>query len=105
MFDDFKTEFKRLGIKRVQKEEERQQNYALVILDKNDYERDELEFKDELNASRSRLHTMETAAARRVSLGGLTARLRQESVSSDRRGEARSRTEKGGRLISRLPGL
>ena len=55
MLDDFKTELKRLGIKRIRKDENRRQSMALVIEDKDTDENGELEFADALNVSPERL--------------------------------------------------
>jgi len=97
VLDDFKTELKRLGIRRIQKEEKRRQSTALVLDDKDDDQDDgrELEFADALNVTDS------TAAGGKGSKK--RKRMRQESVSGG--GSERRTWGKGGVRIGRLPGL
>ena len=101
MLDDFKTELKRLGMKRIQKEEMRRHSVALVLDDKDDDE--EVEFADALNP-RTRLPN-----GTRLSPGSSPdGRLRQDSMSnssSDKRGAPKPPIGKGGTKISHLPGL
>jgi hypothetical protein len=101
MLDDFKTELKRLGIKRIQKEEKHRQSIALVLDDKDDDQ--ELEFADALGP-RTRL-----ANGNRLSPGGSpNGRLRHDSMtngSADRRGAAKAQTGRGGRKLAPLPSL
>lgn len=46
MLDDFKTELKRLGIRRIQKEEERRRSYALVVNLHDEEKEDPTNFMD-----------------------------------------------------------
>lgn len=112
MLDDFKTELKRLGIKRIRKEEDRRQSFALVLEDKDTDENGELEFADALNVSPERLAKDRRKQKRSSSFRG---RLRNNSAIVDannddgpdrrQRGEARDSVGKGGRRISPLPSL
>ena len=102
MLDDFKTELKRLGMKRIQKEEMRRQSTALVLDDMEDDE--EVGFADALNP-RSRM-----ANGNRLSLSNSAdGRLRHadssSNSSSEKRGAPKPQTGKGGTRISQLPGL
>lgn len=113
MLDDFKTELKRLGIKRLQQDELRRKSLALV-LDDNSKDGDDddnsgghrqLEFSDALNVNPARFQTLEsidTSSSRSSPSGG---RLRQESVARDARNESRDFVGHSAKKISRLPGL
>lgn len=110
MLDDFKTELKRLGIKRIRKEEKRRQSFALVLEDKDTDENGELEFADALNVSPERLaEDRRGAKSNRNQPQSPRGRLRNDSVvaaDEEQRGDARANVAKGGgRRISRLPGL
>lgn len=101
MLDDFKTELKRLGIKRIQKEEKHRQCIALVLDDKD--EDHGIEFADTFKP-RSRL-----ASGDRLSPGSSpNGRLRQDSMtngSADRRGGPKPQTGRGGKKLAPLPGF
>lgn len=83
MLDDFKTELKRLGIKRLQQDELRRKSLALVLDDNNSKDDNDdhrqLEFSDALNVNPARFQTLESTdtSSSRSSPAG---RLRQESV-------------------------
>ena len=96
MLDDFKTELKRLGMKRIQREELRRQSTALVLDDDED-DVAEVEFADALN-TRAPLTTGTNLSPRESPDG----RPRQDSL---KRGGPRAQTGKGGTRISHLPGL
>ena len=100
MLDDFKTELKRLGMKRIQKEELRRNSTALVLDDKDEDE--EVEFADALD-TRARPANSDSLKSGRSPDG----RLRQNSMthSTARRGAPRSQTGRGGTKISHLPVL
>jgi hypothetical protein len=97
MLDDFKTELRRLGMKRIRKDELRRQSHALVLDDKDDDE--EVEFADALGPS---------PANRRPTLlssgNSPDGRLREASLLEDR-GRPRANAGSGGVKISKLPGL
>lgn len=113
MLDDFKTELKRLGIKRIRKEEKHRNSFALVIEDKDTDENGELEFADALNVSPERFaEDRRGAKSKNGQPQSPRGRLRNDSAvagdttSDDHRGEARTNVGRsGGRRISRLPGL
>jgi hypothetical protein len=101
MLDDFKTELKRLGMQRIQKEGMRLQSFALV--QDGGGEDGGVEFAEALN-SRARLLN-----GNHLSPGNSPNwRLRQDSMSNgsaDNRGAPKPQTGKGGTKISQLPGL
>lgn len=103
MLDDFKTELKRLGIKRMRQDELRRQSFALVV-DPNESKDDDdhMEFSDALNVNPARLQTMQNLdnSPNRSPRG----RLRQDSV-NDSHSDSREYVGKSGKKISRLPGL
>lgn len=109
MLDDFKTELKRLGIKRIRKEEKRRQSFALVLEDKDTDENGELEFVEALNVSPERLaEERRRAKPKYGNPQSPRGRLRNDSVvgaDDEKRGDARANVGKGGRRISRLPDL
>lgn len=118
MLDDFKTELKRLGIKRIKKDEDRRQSYAVVLDDKDTDEHGELEFADALNSSPERFADERrgrrgtTAGCPDDAMGHGGRRLRHDSIleggSSEGRFQTeygRDRTGQGGRRISQLPAL
>ena len=94
VLDDFKTELKRLGIKRMQADEVRRQSTALVLDDDKD-EDQEVEFADALNATRSspQGNGLSPTASRSEK------RLRHDSM------DGRPQLGRGGKRIGRLPGL
>ena len=103
MLDDFKTELKRLGIKRMRQDEMRRQSFALVA-DNLDSKTDDghMEFTDVLNTSPTQFQTMQTfddSPSR-----GSTGRLRQDSVGEPRK-QSKEYLGRAGKKISRLPGL
>lgn len=103
MLDDFKTELKRLGIKRVQKDELRRQSFALVVEphdSKEEEDDDHIEFRDVLNTNPARFQTTQNLSPSSSPMG----RLRQDSVSNAQT-ESKETIGKAGKKISRLPGL
>lgn len=115
MLDDFKTELKRLGIKRLQQDELRRKSLALVLDDNNSKDDNDdhrqLEFSDALNVNPARFQTLESTdtSSSRSSPAG---RLRQESVGGGgggggggARNDPRNFVSHSGKKISRLPGL
>ena len=111
MLDDFKTELKRLGIKRIQKEEKRRQSFALVLDDKDPDDDANLEFADALNTNPARFYGKN--ALDRTNTANTAdsppRRLRQDSLemngSADKRGAPKSAMGKSGLKIGQLPGL
>ncbi|KAK5065212.1 hypothetical protein LTR84_001049 [Exophiala bonariae] len=108
MLDDFKTELKRLGIKRLQQDELRRKSLALVLDDNmkdDDDANHQLEFSDALNVNPARFHTLESTDTSSTSRSP-RGRLRQESVNESRT-ELRNYADHsaGKKKISRLPGL
>ncbi|KIX10327.1 uncharacterized protein Z518_01409 [Rhinocladiella mackenziei CBS 650.93] len=105
MLDDFKTELKRLGIKRLQKDEMRRQSFALVM-DPNGSKDDDghMEFSDALNVNPAGFQTMQNLDNSPSS--SPMGRLRQDSV-TDSQVQINSKEciGKAGKKISRLPGL
>ena len=103
MLDDFKTELKRLGIKRMRQDELRRQSFALVV-DPHESKDDDghMEFSDALNVNPARFQTMQNLdnSANRSPMG----RLRQDSV-NDSHSPSEEYVGKSGKKISRLPGL
>ena len=102
MLDDFKTELKRLGMKRMQKEEMRRQSVALVLDDKDDDE--EVEFADALNP-RSRIANGNGLSPSNSPDGRLRHADSTSNSSSEKRGAPKPQTGRGGTRISQLPGL
>jgi hypothetical protein len=111
MLDDFKTELKRLGIKRIKKDEDRRQSYAVVLEDKDTGDQGELEFADALNVSPERF--AKERYGRKSNAGPINSpndRFRQQSVldgnyARDQQKYGRDQTGQGGRRISHLPDL
>ena len=103
MLDDFKTELKRLGIKRMRQDELRRQSFALVV-DPNDSkdEDDHMEFTDALNVNPARFQTMRNLdnSPNRSPVG----RVRQDLV-NDSHSDSKEYVGKSGKKISRLPGF
>lgn len=97
MLDDFKTELKRLGMKRMRKDEQRRQSTALVLDDKDQDE--EVEFADALGPRRH-----PTLLSSGDSPDG---RLRSAPLleSGDQRGAPKAAMGRSGVKISKLPGL
>ena len=111
MLDDFKTELKRLGMKRIQNEEKRRHSVALMLDDKDENDDRELEFADALNTNPARFHGKNALdrANTADTADSPPGRLRQDSMemngSGDKRGTPRGSTGRGGTKIGRLPGL
>ncbi|KIW75517.1 hypothetical protein Z517_10259 [Fonsecaea pedrosoi CBS 271.37] len=103
MLDDFKTELKRLGIRRMRKDELRRHSFALVG-DPNDYKEgdDQMEFSDALNTNPLQFQTMHTLddSPRSSPMG----RLRQDSITKSPTNEKEA-IGKSGKKISKLPTL
>ncbi|KAH0846899.1 hypothetical protein FOPE_12593 [Fonsecaea pedrosoi] len=103
MLDDFKTELKRLGIRRMRKDELRRHSFALVG-DPNDYKEgdDQMEFSDALNTNPLQFQTMHTLddSPRSSPMG----RLRQDSITKSPTNEKET-IGKSGKKISKLPTL
>lgn len=102
MLDDFKTELKRLGIKRLQQDELRRQSMALVLDDNTKDDDNQLEFSDALNVNPARFQTLQSADTN--SSRSPRGRMRHESV-SESRDDPRNHVGHSGKKISRLPGL
>lgn len=102
MLDDFKTELKRLGIKRLQQDELRRQSIALVLDDNTKDDDNQLEFSDALNADPARFQTLQSADTN--SSRSLRGGLRQDSV-GESRNDTRNHVGHSGKKISRLPGF
>lgn len=102
MLDDFKTELKRLGIKRLQQDELRRKSLALVLEDNSKDDDNQLEFSDALNVNPARFQTLESTDT--SSSRSPRGRLRQESV-TESRNDLRNYVNQSGKKISRLPGL
>jgi hypothetical protein len=101
MLDDFKTELKRLGMRRIQQEEMRRHSVALVLDDKDDDQ--EVEFADTLNT-----RSPASNGTRLSTSNSPNGRLRHDSMGNscaNKRGAAKAQTGKGGIKISQLPGL
>ncbi|KAL6245182.1 hypothetical protein RBB50_007957 [Rhinocladiella similis] len=119
MLDDFKTELKRLGIKRMRQDELRRRSFALVANDLESKTDDgHMEFTDALNTDplefQSLQHTSTCDDSSISPSRGSAGRLRQDSMAESRnetRPRPRPRTEpkeyigKAGKKIARLPGL
>jgi hypothetical protein len=102
MLDDFKTELKRLGMKRLQHDELRRQSVALVLDDNTKDDDNQLEFSDALNVNPARFQTLPSIDTN--SSRSPRGRLRQDSV-SESRNDSRNHVGHSGKKISRLPGL
>jgi hypothetical protein len=104
MLDDFKTELKRLNVKRMRKEELRRHSFALVdeLNDPKDGDDDHMEFTDALNSGSLRFQTAQNLdnSPDHSPMG----RLRQDSVADSQTNE-KEPVGKAGKRISRLPGL
>ncbi|ETI23116.1 hypothetical protein G647_04913 [Cladophialophora carrionii CBS 160.54] len=102
MLDDFKTELKRLNVKRVRKEEMRRQTFALVddLHDPKYGDDHHMEFTDALNASPLRFQTMQNLdhSPSHSPMG----RPRQDSVADSQPNEKEA-IGKAGKKISKLP--
>ena len=107
MLDDFKTELKRLNVKRMRKEELRRHSVALV----DDYQDpkdgdgdgdDHMEFSDALNTNPLRFQTTQNldGSPGHSPMG----RLRHDSITDSRTSE-KEPVGKAGKKISKLPGL
>ncbi|KIW26732.1 uncharacterized protein PV07_06542 [Cladophialophora immunda] len=103
MLDDFKTELKRLGIRRMRKEELRRHSFALVG-DPNDYKEgdDQMEFSDALHTNPLQFQTTQNLddSPRSSPMG----RLRQDSITNSQSNEKEA-IGKSGKKISKLPSL
>lgn len=108
MLDDFKTELKRLGIKRMKQDEIRRQSTALVLEDKDTDENGELEFADALNVSPERLAEDPKRRSNQAA-GGARGRPRNNSILANDQlnhdNYGREQVGNGGRKISSLPSL
>lgn len=102
MLDDFKTELKRLGMKRIQKEEMRRQSFALVLDDKDEDE--EVESAEALNPG-SRMANGNRLSPSNSPDGRLRHADSTSNSSAEKRGAPKPQTGKGGTRISQLPGL
>jgi hypothetical protein len=104
MLDDFKTELKRLNVKRMRKEELRRHSFALVddLHDPKDGDDNHMEFTDALNTNPLRFQTMQNLdnSPDHSPMG----RPRQDSV-TDSQGNEKESVGKAGKKISKLPGL
>ncbi|OCT54820.1 hypothetical protein CLCR_03167 [Cladophialophora carrionii] len=102
MLDDFKTELKRLNVKRVRKEEMRRQTFALVddLHDPKYGDDHHMEFTDALNTSPLRFQTMQNLdhSPGHSPMG----RPRQDSVADSQTNEKEA-IGKAGKKISKLP--
>jgi hypothetical protein len=111
MLDDFKTELKRLGIKRMQKDEQRRQSFALVLDDKDEDDDREVEFADALNTNPARFNGKRASnrIATTNNADSSPRGLRQNSIgvngSADTGGGPKSMSGRGGMKIAHLPGL
>ncbi|KAJ9635546.1 hypothetical protein H2204_005720 [Knufia peltigerae] len=109
MLDDFKTELKRLGIKRMRQDEMRRRSFALVADHDLESKTDDghMEFTDALNTDPTQFQSLQTFDDRSSPSRGSTGRLRQDSM-AETRTESRKEKErvgKAGKRIARLPGL
>ncbi|KAJ9611982.1 hypothetical protein H2200_003577 [Cladophialophora chaetospira] len=115
MLDDFKTELKRLNVKRMRKEELRRQSFALVDdLHDKDGDDDQMEFTDVLNSRPVQFQTTHPLGSspghspnrspRRSPGHSPSGRLRHDSVSDFQQTE-KEPVGKAGKRISKLPGL
>lgn len=102
MLDDFKTELKRLGIRRLQQDELRRQSVALVLDDNTKDDDNQLEFSDALNVNPARFQTLQSTDTN--SSRSPRGRLRQDSA-NESRNDSRNHVGHSGKKISRLPGL
>ncbi|EXJ80240.1 hypothetical protein A1O1_08382 [Capronia coronata CBS 617.96] len=103
MLDDFKTELKRLGMKRIRRDEMRRQSVAIATDSLQSKNGDgHMEFSDALNYSPTQSRTGQ--ALDDGPTGSQMGRLRQDSV-TDTSHHARDQVGKLGMKISRLPGL
>ncbi|KAK5041804.1 hypothetical protein LTR13_002471 [Exophiala sideris] len=103
MLDDFKTELKRLGIRRMRQDELRRQSTALVAdhLESKDDD-PHMEFSTALNMHPSQLQTMRDSD-NSVS-DSPPGRLRHDSIIESRR-DSKESVGKSGKKLGRLPGL
>lgn len=103
MLDDFKTELKRLGMKRIRRDDLRRQSVA-VVADSLESKSDDghMEFCDPLSYSPTRFRAMQNA--QNSPTGSPTERLRQDSM-TDPRSNPREHMGRFGKKISRLPAL
>jgi len=92
MLDDFKTELKRLGIKRLQQDEKQRQRPALLLNTDGKDDLDELEFADGLNTGQTRSRTADNSSPPNSGLNG-------------RRNSPKECVGRSGTKISRLPAL
>jgi hypothetical protein len=108
MLDDFKTELKRLNVKRMRKEELRRQSFALVDdLTSKDGDDHQMEFTDVLNSrphDNMRFQTMATLDNSSPDHSPAGRRFRQDSVTESRTTE-KELIGKSGKKISKLPYL
>jgi len=102
MLDDFKTELKRLGIKRLQQDELRRRSMALVLDDNTKDDDNQLEFSDALNVNPARFQTLHSTDTN--STLSPRGRMGNEST-NESHDDPRSHVGHSGKKISRLPGL
>jgi hypothetical protein len=100
MLDDFKTELKRLNMKRMRKEELRRQSFALVddLSDPKDDNDNHMEFTDALNTNPMRFQTMQP-------LGTSPGHSPMGRPPHDVQPNEKEAVGKAGKKISKLPGL
>lgn len=103
MLDDFKTELKRLGIKRLRQDELRRQSFALVGDQLGSKDDDgHMEFSTALNMSPSQLQaTRDSDNSFNSSPPG---RMRHDSILESRR-DSKESIGRSGKKLGRLPGL
>ena len=102
MLDDFKTELKRLNVKRMRKEELRRQSFALVDdLHDKDGDDSQMEFTDVLNSNPLRFQTTHNLAR---SASHSPMGRQQESIDGSQTNEKET-VGKAPKKISKLPGL
>lgn len=105
MLDDFKTELKRLGVKRMREDELRRRSFALVAdpsVSKEDD--DHMEFTDALDVNPARFQTMQNLNNNNPPTSTPMDRLRQESM-TNMQNDSKESVGKAGKKISRLPAL
>jgi hypothetical protein len=103
MLDDFKTELKRLGIKRLRHDELRRQSVALVLdhETKDDDDDTQLEFSDALNVNPARFQTLRSLD--NSSTQSPTGRPRPDSM--HHANGSKDYIGRSAKKISQLPGL
>lgn len=103
MLDDFKTELKRLGIKRMHHDEQRRQSLALALEDpRKDDDDDHLEFTDALYTNPARYQSSHTTD--RTLTPSPRGRPRPESAELSPN-QPQAYVGRSGKKLSRLPAL